>query len=98
LQIPAVDSSGNVIINTWDYAAFYVDNGKLFRVVEANAASSRQSGSRLLAESLLSISFTYDNANMSLVRRVDADIQTRQIGRSFTASTHEQQRMNLRNF
>jgi hypothetical protein len=98
LQIPSIDSSRNIISSTWDYAAIYISNGKLYRVLEGNAGSARLSGDRILAESLQSMTFTYDNADFTLVRRVDVDIQTQQTGRNFTTGTHEQQRMQLRNY
>lgn len=97
LQVPAVNGSG-VIVNTWDYVVFYVSGTKLYRQIEAASGSSRTSGTKLFSETILSLTYTYDNSDFTLVRQVVADIQTRSTTRTAQLNAHEQQQIYLRNY
>lgn len=62
LQLTSVDSSGNIISTTYDYAVFAVTDGKLTYQVFPNAASSRQGANRILASNVSSVFFQYFDA------------------------------------
>ncbi len=99
LQLPAVDSSNNIIANTWDYAVFYSSGTNVYERIEPNAASSRRAVSRLLSDTLSSIIFTYDDASFPLVRTVSVDLQTlKQLRGGQTVAAHLAEKVNLRNY
>ncbi len=77
LQLPAVDTSGNSIPGVSDYVGFYVSSSSLYRVIAANAASSRSSGVKLLSSTLDSLLFTYNTSTFDEVTNIIVDIRTR---------------------
>ncbi len=76
LQIPSIDSSGQVINNTYDIVVFYLTGSDLFRRVFPAQGSSRLSSIKNLANGVdaNSFSFSYDNADYSLVKEVTTSL------------------------
>lgn len=97
LELPAVDSSGNIIANTEDYIAFYSSSEKLYRLIQTGAGSARHSGLTQLSTTLNSISYTYDNADFTKVTNVTADIVTQAQFKQKTVQGHLNEQIYLRN-
>lgn len=97
LEIPSYDSSGNSIANTYDYAVFYTSGTNLYRILEANAASRRVSGTKKLSSTLQSLTFTYNNGDYSQATAVTIDIQTQAQVKQDVASDHRHEQITLRN-
>jgi hypothetical protein len=97
LEIPSIDSAGNVIANTYDYAAFYVVGADAYRLLEANALSARTSGTKLLSPTVSALTFTYNNADFTLVDTVTLDVQTQASVKQYLLSDHRREQVRLRN-
>ncbi len=98
LQLPSANSSGSIIVGAWDYVAFYVSGTKLWETVQADPASFRKTGNKLLTDSLQGITFTYDNGNYSLVKKVSVDLQSQTTVHAELISSHLEQQIYLRNY
>jgi prepilin-type N-terminal cleavage/methylation domain-containing protein len=98
LELPSVDASGNILTNTYDYVAIYTSNGRVYRTLAADPTSSRVSGTKQLSDSIQALTFTYDNADFTLVRRVTVDVQTSISIKANVAQTHLKEQVYLRNF
>lgn len=62
-KIPAVDLSGNLLANLFDYVVFYRDAGNVLMKTEAAAGSRKKSGQKLLASSAENLIFRYNSAS-----------------------------------
>ncbi len=98
LQIPAINSGGSIINNTWDYVVFYANGTNLYRTIAADGASSRISGTRKLTNYLQNITFTYDNADLTLAQKVSIDLNLQNQEGNYTATNHLTEQLTLRNF
>jgi hypothetical protein len=98
LEIPSVDSSGNTIASTHDYAVFYsVGTTSAYRLLEANALSTRVSGTKLLSSTMKAFTFTFNDADFTKVNIVTVDVQTQAQVKQDTVSDHRSEQMRLRN-
>jgi|SRR3989344_299672 len=100
LQIPSIDSSNQIIDSTYDYAAFYLQGDKLIRQIFADSSSSRTDLTRILASGVDSsnFSFTYDNADYSLVKEVTTSITVTQGFSNYQRSVTVSSKSYLRNY
>ena len=92
LELPAINSSGTFIEGKYDHAVFYVSGTTVYRLLQADPESSRISGIKQLSTAVHALSFSYDNADFTQVRKVDVTIQTSIVikGESITHQLHEQ--------
>lgn len=98
LQVPSVNSSGTVIAATFDYIVFYLSNGSVYQQIEAGSGSTRDQGSKLLAENVQTFNLTYNNADVALASSVTIDLQTQvPIRGSSSATAHVNDTVFLRN-
>ena len=97
LELPAIDSSGDIIPEMSDYVAFYTSGAILYRLTEANAGSARASGVKQLSATLNSLAFTYDNADFTQVTSVAADLETRALSKEQTVRSRLTGQWYLRN-
>ncbi len=97
LEIPSIDSSGNVIANTYDYAAFYVTGTNAYRLLEANALSARASGTKQLSSTVSALTFTYNATDFTQVNTVTVDIQTQAQTKQDMTYDHRHEQIRLRN-
>lgn len=76
LQLPSVDSSNQIISGTYDYVVFYLSSGSLVRQVFPDPSSSRIAAAKTLTDGVDgdTFSFSYDNADYSLVKQVTTTI------------------------
>lgn len=94
LELPSVDASGAIIDGAYDYAAFYANGGDLYRVLDANPASARLSGTKRLSAAAKALAFTYDAGNSA----VTVDVETEAgAGSGATFGDHRTEYLRLRN-
>jgi len=98
LELPAINASGIVIAGAKDYIAFYSVSSTLYQLTQAHAQSTRVSGLKQLSTTLQTLSFTYDNADLTKVTSVIADIQTQAQFKQQIIQNHLREQMYLRNF
>lgn len=60
-QVPAIDASGDIIENTYDYIALYREGANLFMETEADPASQRKDIKQKVADSVDTLFFRYDS-------------------------------------
>lgn len=97
LELPAVDASGNVISNTYDYIAIYTSGSTVYRIISADASSSRRSGTKILSTTLQSLTFTYNSTDVTQISSVTADVQTSSSVKGVPAQAHLTELVRLRN-
>lgn len=97
LELPSINSTGDIITGKFDYVVFYLNGTSLYRLASPDAASSRTSGTRLLSNVVSSLSFTYDNSNLALATKIDMDLRTQAVGGGQTVTNRLRQQMYLRN-
>ena len=74
LELPSIDSSGNIINGTHDYIVYFRDPLKLsglIRKIDANIASSRTSGERLILNNIDTFAFQSEGTNLSDVSNLN---------------------------
>ncbi|MFH1178532.1 MAG: type II secretion system protein [bacterium] len=98
LEIPSIDSSGNVISNTYDYAVFYSVGANAYRLLEANVLSKRYSGTKQLSSAVSSLTFSYNNVDYTKVSTVTIDVQTQTRVKQDILSDHRREQIRLRNY
>lgn len=99
LEIPSIDNSGNVIANTYDYAAFYVSGTTTaYRLLEAHASSIRLSGTKKLSTFVSSLTFSFGNTDFTKVGSTTVDIQTEARVKQDVISSHQREHIRLRNY
>ena len=97
LEIPSVDNQGNIVDDKYDYAVFYLTGRNLYKLIQSDAASSRPSGLQQLCDSVETITFVYNNADLSLANKIDTDIEMQTMTRRQTVLYNLSQDIYLRN-
>ena len=97
LELPAVDSSGNIVSDTKDYVAFSSSTTMLYRLTQASINSVRISGLKQLSTTLQSLTFTYNDNDFTKVTQVTVDLQTQAQFKEQTAQSTLHEQMRLRN-
>lgn len=98
LEIPSIDNSGNVLVNTYDYAKFYSIGTNVYLHLEANSLSSRISGTKQLGSDVNALTFTYNSSDFTQVNVVTVDVQTRTTVKQEIISDHLLEQIRLRNY
>ena len=99
-QIPSIDSSGGIVASTYDYAIIGQDpndSSRLLMVMDADAASDRKDRLVELSDKLSSISFIYDNIDLSLAKNIIYDITVTEDLGANPASEHVTSSATIRN-
>jgi Tfp pilus assembly protein FimT len=100
LKLPAVNDSGNIITDTYDYIAFYrdgADTTKIFSDIEPDASSYRFSGQKMVTAYNDVMTFRYDNPTLSEADRVSIYIRNGQTVRSTSLEAEAWTSIFLRN-
>ena len=97
LEIPSIDGSGNIVSGKYDYAVFYTSGTNLYKRVQPESSSSRPSGTKQLSDTVAMLSFAYNNADLAIANKVDADIRMQAAAGKQTATYNLQQAIYLRN-
>lgn len=98
LEMPSVDANGRVLENAYDYAAIYRSDAAVYRTIEADAASARQSATKKVGDSVVSLVFSYDNANVEAASRVTVSVSASSTVRSSEIASQLEETIRLRNF
>lgn len=96
-ELPAVDSSGSIITNTYDYIGVYASSTEAYRVIDAAPGSMRASGKKRLTDALNALLFTYNNASFPAVTSATVDATTTALSHGQQAQTHIRKNIYLRN-
>lgn len=96
-ELPAVNASGSIIANTYDYIGIYASGANAYRVTDGAPGSVRLSGRKVLTDALDALSFTYDNSSFPAVTSFTAEATTSAAVRGQTMQTHLREHMYLRN-
>jgi prepilin-type N-terminal cleavage/methylation domain-containing protein len=99
LQLPSLDSSNQIIPNTYDYAIIGQDpnnSARLILTVAPDPASNRHGRFLELSNKLNSINLSYDNSDFNLAHAVDYQFSLADSGR-FPASEQISGSVTLRN-
>lgn len=97
LEVPSIDSSGNIVTGKFDYYGFYTTGSSVYQILEPDVNSARPAGTKLLTTDLNALIFTYDNTDFTLVRYVNADVKTQSTIKGQQITSHLQQTIYLRN-
>ena len=96
-ELPAIDASGAVLPNAYDYIGIYASGTDAYRVTDAASGSARASGTKRLTDVLEALLFTYDNISFPSVASLTVSATTSAATHGTTAQTHLQQHIYLRN-
>lgn len=72
LSLPSVDSSGNVLANTYDYVVYYLDQDKLRFLLFPNVLSKRMLANQIISSSAESLLFQYFDSSGNQVSATSA--------------------------
>ncbi len=100
LKMPAVDASNNIIVNSFDYVAFYrspTQTTKIMAVTEAAAGSVRKTNTRLITDYNTAMVFRYNNPVPASADRVSMLVINTQSQRGITLTTKGWTSIFLRN-
>ncbi len=101
LELPSVDSSQNIIPNSFDYAAIHqssTDQTKLIVSLQANSPSSRASGNILISSGVQKIIFSYNNSDFTKVNLVSIYLTNARTFLGARPTTNSSVQFALRNF
>lgn len=98
LELPTVDSAGNVAVGTHDYVVFFLSGTNLYRTLDTGSGSARTPGTKLLVGSVEALSFSYNNASSSLANEVDVYATTTSSSQRGTITQYRHLEAYLRNF
>lgn len=96
-ELPAVDASGSIITNTYDYIGIYSSGANVYRITDAASGSVRASGTKQLTDVLGGLSFTYDAVSFPSVASVTINATTSALVRGQTTEMHLREHIYLRN-
>ncbi|MDO8408224.1 MAG: type II secretion system protein [bacterium] len=98
LELPSIDASGAIVPGQYDYVAFYRSGVSAYRIVAASSGSVRHSGTTKLGDAIVSLSFSYDNADVTLAKDVTIDVVASTTERGRETASHLSETLRLRNF
>lgn len=98
LQLPAVDSGGNVVTAKWDYVIFIQSGLELTEIIQPDPVSSRQNLNKQLSDSLQTFAFTYNNNDFNLATEVSVSLNAQIDYKGHVISDSLQQNFYLKNY
>lgn len=101
LKLPSVDVDNNILVNTFDYVAFYRDDTettKIFTVTDADPLSTRIDSTRLITAYNQTFVFRYNDPNIVQANRVSLYVQNQQTGRDTILKTRGWTSIFMRNY
>ncbi len=96
-ELPSINASGVVVSGSFDYIGIHASGTEAFRFVDADAASSRDSGTKRLTDVLAALSFTYDDPSIVSATSVVVDATTTDTAYGETTESHVRSHIYLRN-
>ena len=98
VEVPSIDTDGNVIVGQYDYAVIYATDGAAYRQVERGNGSVRQAGTKKLGSNVTVLSFTYDNVDVTSAATVTIDVTSSTTTHGTVVSGRGREALRLRNF
>lgn len=98
LQLPAINVSGDVVPNRWDYLAYFTTGTFFERALQADPSSARVSTTTVVATSVVSSTFAYDNSDLTKVKTVTLDVSSTLQENHLSATNHLKHQAVLRNY
>lgn len=96
-ELPSIDASGIVVGGSFDYIAIHASGTEAYRLIDADVGSVRDSGTKLLTETLAELSFTYDDPSIITATSVTVDATTTSSMYDQTTESHVRSHIYLRN-
>lgn len=96
-ELPAIDASGALITDAYDYVGIYAAGTDAYRLIDAAPGSARTAGRKRLTGVLEALSFAYDAADFPSVTNIVVDATTTSVVRGEAAQTHLRGHIYLRN-
>ena len=96
-ELPAIDASGVIVPNAYDYIGIYASSSNAYRSIDAAPSSVRVSGEKRLTSVLDSLNFTYDSPSFPSVTNITINATTSSIIRGEVTQTPLRDRIYLRN-
>ncbi len=96
-ELPAIDSSGAPIANAYDYIGIYATSTYAYSMTDAAAGSARLSGQKQLTNALTALTFSYNQADITLATSTTVDATTSASVAGKTTYTHLRANIYLRN-
>lgn len=97
VRLPAVDSAGNIVVNTYDYYGFYASGTDAYLAVDADETSERTDVSKRLSAVLSSMTFTYPSGDATQATSTTVDVVTSAGTGQSTQTRHLIEQVYLRN-
>ena len=98
LELPSINSSGVSIEGKYDYAVFFVSDTTAYRLLQTDPESSRIPGTKQLSTAVHTLSFSYDHADFTQVRKVVVNVQTSIVIKGEIITNQLQEQIYLRNY
>ncbi len=76
LELPAVNSSGDIIAGAFDYVGFYASGTDAYQIVDAAGGSVRRTGSRHESDTLFTLTFNYGSTTIAQATSTTVDVVT----------------------
>jgi prepilin-type N-terminal cleavage/methylation domain-containing protein len=96
-ELPSIDASGTVIPSTYDYVGIYASGASVYRSIDAAAGSARRSGTKVLTNTLDSLTISYDSDSFPAVASVTVNATTSVMVRGVATQVHLREHIYLRN-
>lgn len=97
LELPSIDGTGAVLAGEYDYAVIYQAGSTTMRILAPDSSSARTSGTKKLASTVSTLTFTYDSGDFTAVSKVDVDVQTVTVSKGKATSGRLREQIYLRN-
>jgi prepilin-type N-terminal cleavage/methylation domain-containing protein len=97
-ELPSIDAQSQAVSGAFDYIVFYKDDNDFWMDAEMNAQSVRKVTKKKLSSSMSALTFSYDNVNFTLVRKVTVDLEMSKRLKTQTIKANLKQVVTLRNF
>ena len=65
LMVPSIDALGEIVESKYDYIIYEIQDGDIYRIVQADASSARQSENHIIAHYCSSLTFSSGGVTLS---------------------------------
>ena len=100
LELPSLDNNQNILINTYDYLALYLDpdtSSKLYMQIDAATGTARLDKTILLATFVTNLNFRYNKSNTVEATKIDVSLALEKIVRGITQRSENTTAIFLKN-
>ena len=97
LELPSIDSSGDVLPGVYDYVVFYATSSRAYKITEGAAGSARGNTIRHLSDTINTLTFTYNNADVTQATSTQIEVMTQSITLGQTIQARAREMVRIRN-